>query len=388
MKKNILIVVDNLAMGGVTKVLSNMLNLLDYSKYNIDLLVLHYYESMQIALPKNVKILKGNPFFSVIDQPIKNLLSQKKINKILHKFFLASCIKTNLIKSIITKDRKKFLQKKYDLEIGFCDGFSHLYTCYGDTPYKIAWLHSDIKVMNYSKRYIKVIKKALHNIDVAVGVSQEVKESYEDIYKLNKCIVIPNLINTNEIIQKSDENLPIKYNRNLINIISVGRLDFSKNYEMLITVHKKLIDSGYNICTYIVGDGNEKARLSSLINELNIADSFILIGQRQNPYPYIKNADLFVLTSRYEGLPTVILEALTLHVPCVSTNVAGVSSVLKKDYGIIANNNVEDFYQEIKYLLDNPNELEYFRQNLYNFKYDNESILKRINDLFNGGKNE
>lgn len=388
MKKNILIVVDNLVMGGVTKVLSNMLNLLDYSQYNLDLLVLHNHENMQITLPQNVKIINGSHFFSVIDQPIKTLLKQKKPFKILHKIILATCIKTGIIKSIIIKNRQENLQKNYDLEIGFCDGFSHLYTCYGSSPYKIAWLHSDIRVMNYSKRYINVIKKALQNIDVAVSVSDKVKESYEDIYKLNNCIVIPNLINTEEILKQSEEKVSIEYNKNLINIISVGRLDFSKNYEMLISVHKKLIDAGYNICTYIVGEGNERAKLESLIKEFHISNSFILLGQKQNPYPYVKAADLFVLTSRYEGLPTVILEALTLHIPCISTNVAGVNSVLTENYGLIADNNMDDFYKQLKYVLDNPKQLKVFKKNLCNFKYDNENILQKINILFNGGKNE
>lgn len=388
MKKNILIVVDNLVVGGVTKVLANMLNLLDYSKYDIDLLVLHNHENMAVTFPKDVKIIDGSPFFSVIDQPIKKLLAQKKFFKVLHKIILASCIKTNIIKQIIKNDRKKALHKNYDLEIGFCDGFSHLYTCYGNTPYKVVWLHSDIKVMNYSQRYISIIKKALQNVDMAVGVSDKVRESYEDIYQLKNCITIPNLINTDEILNKSLETLPIKYNKNLINIISVGRLDFSKNYEMLISVHKKLIDDGYNICTYIVGDGTEKSKLEQLIKELNISNSFILLGQKSNPYPYVKNADLFALTSRYEGLPTVILEALTLHVPCISTEVAGVASVLKSDYGLIANNSEDDFYEKLKYLLDNPSKLQYFRENLSTYKYDNDAILKKITMLFDGGKNE
>lgn len=389
MKKNILIVVDNLVVGGVTKVLANMLNSLDYEKFNIDLLILHYNKTMDVNIPKSVKIIKGNYFFSVLDEPIQKLIKEKNIFKIFHKFVFALLIKTNLIKFFIKYYSKKHITEKYDIAIGFCDGFSHLYTAYSNIPYKIAWLHSDIKVMNYSSRYIKVIKKALKKINITVSVSDEVGLAYKEIYNIEKNLTIPNLIDDINIIEKSKAKIDLEYSKDTINIVSVGRLDYSKNYEMLAQTHKKLLDDGYNICTYIVGDGVQKSALQNLIANLHIEDSFILLGQKQNPYPYIKNADLFALSSRYEGLPTVILEALCLHVPCISTNVAGVASVLKSDFGIITDNNEDDFYINFKKIMEDKKLLKLYKTNLSNYKYDNTKILNKIEYLLlHGGKNE
>ena len=381
MKKNILFVVDNLVMGGVTRVLINLLNLLDYSKYNIDLLVLHNHDTMQISIPPNVGIINGNKFYDVMDEPIKKLINSKKIGKIIKKFFFAFLIKTGLMKSVLKKHRNKFHKKVYDIEIGFCDGFSHLYVSVGKAPLKIAWLHSDVKVKNYSSRYTNILINALKKIDYAIAVSKKVGEAYKEIYKIKDYIVIPNTINTKEIISKSCEFNPFNNIDNSKIIVSVGRLDYSKNYEMLINIHKKLIESGSNIKTYIVGEGHERKKLETLVKKLNVEDSLYLVGEKQNPYPYIKNADLFALTSRYEGLPTVILEALILKTPCISTNVAGVNSLLKENYGYIANN-FNDFYEKIHDIIENKNLLGIYKSNLVYYFYDNNSIIKQIETIF------
>ena len=92
MKKNILFVVDNLKMGGVTKVLINMLKSLDNSDYSIDLLVLHYYKDMLIDLPNNIKIIKGSKYFHIVDQNLKSLLVNKDIKNIFRKYCFSFCI--------------------------------------------------------------------------------------------------------------------------------------------------------------------------------------------------------------------------------------------------------------------------------------------------------
>ena len=112
MKKNILFVVDNLKMGGVTKVLINMLKSLDNSDYNIDLLVLHYYKDMLIDLPDNIKIIKGSKYFHIVDQNLKSLLVNKDIKNIFRKCCFSFNIKTNIIKRKIKKDRLKNIKKQ------------------------------------------------------------------------------------------------------------------------------------------------------------------------------------------------------------------------------------------------------------------------------------
>ena len=127
MPKNILFVVDNLVMGGITKVISNLLKRLDYTKYNVDLLVLHYYKDMKVEIPENVKIISGNEYFSCVDENVKKIIKNKNINLLFNKLKLVFLLKTGLIKKTIAKSRKKILNKKYDTEIAFSDGFSHIF---------------------------------------------------------------------------------------------------------------------------------------------------------------------------------------------------------------------------------------------------------------------
>lgn len=381
MKKNILFVVDNLKLGGVTKVLINMLNRLDTSKYNIDLLVLHYYTDMIFDLSENINIIKGSKYFYIVDQNLKSLLKQKNIKNIFKKAWFSFNIKTEFIKKKLEKDRFKNLNKQYDIEIAFGDGFPYIYTSYGNSTKKIAWMHSDVSVKDYSSRYFKNIKRALSKMDLCVAVSDKVADSYRNRYNVKNIQVISNVINDYEIIQKSKLSENIPFDKNQLNFVSVGRLDYSKNYPMLLNVAKHLIQDGYNFKIYIIGDGEERESLKKIIIDLKMENNFILLGRKDNPYPYIKNSDLFLLSSRYEGLPTVIIESLILHTPCISTEVAGINQILCNTFGIITKNNENDFYLNLKNLLDNPEKIYDMKKNLSNYKYDNDTIINKIENI-------
>lgn len=383
MKKNILFVVDNLKMGGVTKVLINMLKSLDNSDYNIDLLVLHYYKDMLIDLPDNIKIIKGSKYFHIVDQNLKSLLVNKDIKNIFRKCCFSFNIKTNIIKRKIKKDRLKNIKKQYDVEIAFGDGFPYLYTSYGNSIKKIVWMHSDVAVRDYSARYYKNIKNALSKMDLCIAVSDKVATSYKNRYNIATVEVIPNIIDDYEIIKKSKLAPEVSFDKNQLNFISVGRLDYSKNYLMLLNVAKHLIDDGYKFKVYIVGDGEENVTLQKAIINLKMEKHFILLGRKDNPYPYVKNSDLFLLSSRYEGLPTVIIEALILHIPCISTEVAGIYEILNNSFGVITKNTENDFYLNLKHLLDNPQKIIEMKENLSNYKYNNDIIIDKIKNILN-----
>lgn len=381
MKINILFVVDNLKLGGVTKVLINLLKKLDTNKYNIDLLVLHYYDDMQIDLPSEISIIKGSKMFSLIDENINSLLKEKNIKKIIKKCLLVFQIKTGIIKNKIIKDRNKNVLRKYDVEIAFGDGFPYFYTAYGNSKKKISWHHSDVLVKDYSSRYYKKLKKALSMMDINIAVSDKVSKAYQIRYELKNIQVVPNIMDVDEILKKSNLNEYLPFDNNQLNFLSVGRLDYSKNYKMLLKVAKRLIDEGYNFKVYIVGDGEEREQLEKSIIDLNMKDNFILLGRKDNPYPYIKNSDMFLLSSRYEGLPTVIIESLILQVPCISTEVAGIKQILNNDYGIITQNNENDFYLGLKDILTNPEKIKIMKNNLSNYKYDNNKIINKIEKI-------
>ena len=336
---------------------------------------------MKIELPKDVHIIKGGKEFSLIDENVRKILKNRSLVKLCKKIDLVLRIKSGLIMRSIKKDREKNLKKTYDVEVAFGDGFPFFYVSAGDSRKRIAWMHSDVLVRDYSARYYKQLKKILPELDLCIAVSNKVSESYQKKYGVSRITVINNVIDDQKIIKKAEIKEDISFSNEQLNFISVGRLDYSKNYEMLFRVVKRLINDGYDFKTYIIGDGAERENLNAMIKKDNMADSFILLGRKDNPYPYVKKSDLFLLSSRYEGLPTVIIEALILHVPCLSTEVAGIHEILNSSIGVISENNEEKFYIELKKLLDDKEKIKRLKDNLKDYKYDNESIIESVEKI-------
>ena len=383
MPKNILFVVDNLVMGGITKVITNLLVNLEPEKYNIDLLVLHYYEDMNVKIPEYVNIIEGNKFFSSVDVSIKRIMKEKNVSEFFKKLALVISLKSGKIRNKIVEARKNILTKKYDTEIAFSDGFSHIFVANGDTPNKIAWMHTDISVQNDSKRYYNLVKESLKKMNMSVCVSDRVREVYKSYYDLDddKIQTIHNIIDVDEIKNKGNEKIDIEFSKDVINLISVGRLESQKNYERFINVHKRLIDDGYKINSYLIGDGLEKEKLENAIKEQNIEDTFFMLGRKDNPFPYVKKADLFILSSILEGLPTVLYESIILGVPCVSTEVAGAREILKDKYGLITKNDDEALYCGIKKVLDDKKLLDTYKSEVSMYKSENSDIIRKVEKI-------
>lgn len=383
MPKNILFVVDNLVMGGITKVITNLLVNLDPEKYNMDLLVLHYYEDMKVKIPEYVNIIEGNKFFSSVDVSIKRIMKDKNVSEFFKKLSLVMSLKSGMIRNKIVEARRNILTKKYDTEIAFSDGFSHIFVANGDTPNKIAWMHTDISVQNDSKRYYNLVKESLKKMNMSVCVSDRVREVYKSYYDLDsdKIQTIHNIIDVDEIKNKGNEKIDIEFSKDVINLISVGRLELQKNYERFINVHKKLIDDGYKINSYLIGDGLEKEKLENAIKEQKIEDTFFMLGRKENPFPYVKKADLFILSSILEGLPTVLYEAIILGVPCVSTEVAGAREILKDKYGLITANDDEALYCGIKKVLDDKKLLDTYKSEVSMYKSENSDIIQKVKKI-------
>lgn len=383
MPKNILFVVDNLVMGGITKVITNLLVNLEPEKYNIDLLVLHYYEDMNVKIPEYVNIIEGNKFFSSVDVSIKRIMKEKNVSEFFKKLSLVISLKSGKIRNKIVEARKNILTKKYDTEIAFSDGFSHIFVANGDTPNKIAWMHTDISVQNDSKRYYNLVKESLKKMNMSVCVSDRVREVYKSYYDLDddKIQTIHNIIDVDEIKNKGNEKIDIEFSKDVINLISVGRLESQKNYERFINVHKKLIDDGYKINSYLIGDGLDKEKLENTIKEQKIEDTFFMLGRKDNPFPYVKKADLFILSSILEGLPTVLYESIILGVPCVSTEVAGAREILKDKYGLITKNDDEALYCGIKKVLDDKKLLDTYKSEVSMYKSENSDIIRKVEKI-------
>ena len=157
--KKILIVIDERIMGGVSVLLEDMLNMINLKKYKIDILCLHNNGEMLENLPENVSMIYGTDYFSSIDYTIKEVLKSKSIKKIYYKVRIVFDMKTGLIEKRIKKERKKILKEKYDVEVAFKDGFTALFTAFGNSKKKVHWIQYEYKKTNPNGKYDKLFKR-------------------------------------------------------------------------------------------------------------------------------------------------------------------------------------------------------------------------------------
>lgn len=383
--KNILFVVDERRMGGVSILLEDILNKFDYSKYNVDVLVLHNNGTRLNNLPKNVNIIYGTKFFRALDYTIGEVLKSKNLSLIFSKVRLVMEMKTGLIKNRIIKERKKILKKDYDIEIAFKDGFTALFVGLGNCNKKIHWLHYNYSIANPNAKYDKLFKEVLPSFNKIVAVSKGVMDDFNNIYHLeNITMVIGNYVDTTKIKKLSKNN---KSKNKNIEFISVGRLHPMKGYDRLIDAVIRLKKDNLlnNIVFKIYGDGSIKDDLNNKIIEGKIDNCFKLMGYTDNPYQYMGNADMFILSSVYEPFGLVIVESMTLKVPVLATNNSATDELIKSDYnGLVVDNSTDGLYNGLKKVITNKDIIDIYKNNLKDYDYDieNKKILKQLYKLF------
>lgn len=385
MKRNILFVVDEKRMGGVSVLFETIISLMDISNYNIDLLVLHNNGEMFKNLPSSINIIYGSSYFEAIDYTMKEIIKKKSLKLLLKKIKVVLDMKTGHIENVIKKERKKILTKKYDVEIAFKDGFTALFTAFGDSKRKIHWLHYEYKKTNPNGKYDKLFKRILPTFDKIVAVSDNVKKCFNDIYHLDdKVIVIYNVVNGEKIIELSKEESNVLLDSNELNLVSVGRLHEMKGYDRLIDTIYKLKSDGIfdNVKLRIYGDGPLFETLNQKISDLKLTNDIFLMGSVMNPYKYIKNSDLFILSSIYEPFGLVIVESLTLGVPVLATLNSATDKLISNDYnGLIVENSLDGLYSGLKKIIENKEILKKYKNNLTNYFYDNNEQLNKIKQI-------
>lgn len=385
--KNVLFVVDERCMGGVSILLMDMFKMMDTSNLDIDLLVLHDRGDMFNELPSNVHLMFGGSYFSAIDLTLKEVIKSKSIKALYYKLKVIFDLKTGLIKKRIVKERKRLLKKHYDYEIAFKDGFTAIFTAYGDSDVKYHWIQYNYGIANPNSKYDKLFNDALRRFDKIISVSDGIMKDFNNIYHLeDKVEVIDNLIDVKRIKEKAKEKCDLELDKNKLNIICVGRIaNGHKGYDRLVDVVKRLDDEGLfdEAILRIFGSGPDYDNLFNQIKDYGLDKKVLLMGRVDNPYKYFKNQDLFILPSRYEAFGLVIVEALSLGVPVLVTANDATSKIVSNNYnGLIVNNSNEGLYDGLKYLIKNRDILDNFKFNLVNYNYDNDSIIKKLNDLF------
>lgn len=366
--KKILFIMYDLNGGGAERVLLEILKNLDKSKYQIDLFLLR---KQGIYLKEVEKLVE-----------IKSLTGKRSfLNKFILFKKLSSLYREIKIRLFVAVPylMKLYIKKDYDIEIAFLEGIStKLLSKRKSNSKKITWIHVDL-----SKS--KVDKNIYENFSKIICVSKDCKNSFLKLCpSLEKNVkVVYNPINKNNILEKSKEKIKIKKDK--LNIITLGRLTFQKGYDILLQAHNKLIKEGLNYNLIILGEGPERKKLEKFIKENKLEDNIQLLGFKENPYPYLKKADIFISSSRYEGFSLVTAEAICLGKPVIATKCVGPIELLENGkYGLMAETeSVNSLVEKMKKLiLDEElrkkySELSKERAKIFNIK----RTMQEIEDL-------
>lgn len=329
--------------GGVEKTLLNITNQLAMdNKYEITILTIYEDKRYKAYINENVK-------YKYIFKSLQLDGIKKKIyTKIQHEILMKFCYFIN----------KYFIGSKYDIVIGFTEGFPTKIVSYTKVSKKIAWIHTDFKDFRWSYNQYKnelEERKAYEAIDKIICVSDVSKKHFLEIYDYReKTQLIYNLLDENKILELANERCDyIKYEKNMKYIIYIGRFAAIKRVDRLIEAFSLLIKEVDDVTLILIGDGVLRERIEDQINNLQLNDNVIFLGVQDNPYRYLKRSTVLVSSSDSECAPVTICESLLLGIPVVTTNCPGsVEMIGGGKFGIVVEKNSISLYKGLKRILE------------------------------------
>lgn len=385
--KKLLFVIPTIACGGAERALVELLKNIDYSNYQVDLMLfrkddMYYLEQ----IPENVNILENDSAtklaFNHVKHLIKSPLLFKKINVVSYRIWETAISK---IRSFLKIKRyyynwkflRKYvpkLEKQYDVAIGFLGGNSIYYVIDKvEAKKKIGFFRTDYIKGGFKKEFdLEYFKK----LDCLFSVSEEMTEKFKKIMPeiSSKFKTMYNILDMEKIYSEANKKIEFDSKYKGIKIISIGNLRYVKGYDISIMVCKILKENGYQFKWYVLGEGKERKKLEKLIKKYNLADTFILLGLIENPYAYLKKCDIYVQTSRHEGLSTTIREAKLLKKPIVITDCPGMNNQISNgENGTVTTYKPEEIARAIGELIDNNKLKEKYIRNL-----ENENVVKSV----------
>lgn len=362
MKRRVLICCNGLYGGGAERVLATVVHNLSPDRFDITLYDLHQ-EKIDSTWPTSIhyRFLYSHPSENA---GLLRKLQSRMRNKLIHLVYRYFSPRVFY---------RLFIRGQYDVEIAFIEGYATriISGSPNQKSNKIAWVHIDLEKEHWSKiayRSQAEEGEAYGAFDTVVCVSKTVKDSVLSLFPtVRNALVIYNPIDDVEIVRKSKiEGGSPALIRRKHTFISVGRMVPQKGFDRLLKVVRKLITEGYDIALNILGDGIEREKFESYIQEHKLQHHVQLMKYVSNPYPLIAQSDIVVCASRAEGFSTVITESLILGKPIVSTNCAGVEEQLGThgEYGLLTENDPQALYEGIKQVLDTPDFIDKYHQKM------------------------
>lgn len=370
-KRKVLFIHETMNGGGAERVLLDLLRHMDYSRYDVTLLLVWATGVYMDQLPGQVKLLcinhdKKHWMERVLFRckPLLDRWQRRDINRVLGN-------------------------ERYDTIVSFMEGPAMVYHSFvtARAVRNVTWIHTD---MQHNRWTLPFHGSALREqqryglMDEVVLVSQGACEGFEAVINNGAHHrVLHNPIDCNAILEKSREK---SVEKRRFTVCNVGRLVDEKRQDRIVRAAALLRDRGVDMDFWIVGEGRNRERLETLVVECNVADRVKLLGFKSNPYPYLAAADVFLLTSDAEGYPTVVCEALCLGRPVVSTPVAGVDELLQSGAGIVCGNDDNTIADALQRLAGNPDEVSRLVQaaTACGNQFNIEATMRQVEAVING----
>ena len=341
----ILFLIHDLGQGGAEKVLVNLVNNMDRSKFDITVMALfgggvneqflapdiHFRTVFRKAIPGNSKLMK--------------LLTPAQLHRL--------CVKEH-----------------YDIEVSYLEGPSArvISGCQDRTTKLVSWIHVEQHTMDRlsgSFRSESEARRCYDRFGQTVCVSQFVHDDFCRILNFQKpCRVLYNTVESDKILANAVCDAPDLMDEKRLRLIAVGTLKETKGYTRLLAIIKRLHDERRPVHLYVLGIGPLRQKMELYIQENNLQEVVTLLGYQTNPYKYVSKCDLFVCASFAEGFSTAATEALIVGTPVCTVEVSGMKEMLGEhnEWGIVTKNSEEALYQGIKDLLDHPDKLAYYKE--------------------------
>lgn len=382
-KKRVLFIMPSMFIGGAERSLLGLFDKFDYKKYDVSLFLYRHEGEFLQYIPEQVNLMPAIKEYATFDVPIKLLLKSDLwrfgVARIRGKFRLKRQRKKNnygvwASMQNISRSLQPLLPKipgNFDVAISFL-GVPDVLLNKVNAKMKIAWNHTDYSILGPDKEYDR---RLYSELDYIVSVSEPCTVQFLSIYPEfeKKAITIQNLI-SEELLQRQAEE-PITDMiccGNEIILLSVGRFSDAKNFDNIPFICKLIRQQGINVKWYLIGYGGDEMLIRQCIRETGMKDYVIILGKKENPYPYIKACDLYVQPSRYEGKCVSVVEAQILHKPVVITNYATSSSQLKNGIdGMIVPMDNEGCAKGIAEVIRNKELQEQLIKNTQNHDYTN-----------------
>ncbi|WP_342985275.1 glycosyltransferase [Clostridium saudiense] len=395
--KNVLIASFDMEVGGVERSLISLLNNFDYDNNEVNLMLYRHSGDFMKLLPKKHRLLPEIKEYAMYRKSIKQTFDDKLY--MLGATRVLANINSKIYGKIKNIDEIGYIQmqlmwkyalpflpkldKEYDVAISYL--WPHYFVAKKvKAKRKIAWIHTDYSTIETD---IDMDLKMWNKFNYIIAVSEECKNAFLKKYPSlkEKVRVMENITSPEFIGKMAEEDIEENIKKdNSFKLVSVARLSHAKGIDNAVKALKLLHDRGLtNIKWYVVGYGGDEEMIRKLIRENNLEESFILLGKKINPYPYIKVGDIYVQPSRYEGKAVTVGEAQILGKPVLITNYPTAKSQVRDKYdGVICELSIEGIANGIEDLFNNIDKLKLLEDNCKNSDYSNSYELEKLYSLY------